>query len=76
MFRRQTISKPWPKVAVIMMLIVIGGRITMHRFSELYLGRCMGVGWVLVGTGVVYMVSREYLRQKRAEKKSEGVRWT
>lgn len=47
-----------------MILIVIVGCITMHGFSELYLGRWMGVGWVLVGTGVVYMVSREYLRQR------------
>ena len=70
-FRRETMSWPWPKVAVRWMFVMIGGMITMRGLSEFYLRRWMGIVWILIGTGIVYMADRErieYLRQKRAEK--------
>ena len=72
-FRRETkepVGRPWTKVAVRWIFVIIGGRITIHGFSELYFGRWMSIMWISLGTGIVYMASRErieYLRQKRTE---------
>jgi len=70
-FRRETISRPWPKVAIRWIFRLIGYGILFRGLSELRLGRWIGVGWVLVGAGVTSLTSRgriEKLIQKRAEK--------
>jgi len=71
LFRRETIDEPWQKVVVRWIPKFIGYGIMIYGFNELKLGRWIGVGWVLLGTGITYLTSRgriEKLIQKRAEK--------
>ena len=70
-FRRDTMSMPWPKVAIRWIFRLIGFSLNIHGLSELYLRRWMGIVWILIGTGIVYMADREIievLKQKKAEK--------
>ena len=71
LFRRDTMIMSWPKVAIRWIFRLIGFSLNIHGLSELYSGRWMGIMWISLGTGIVYMVDRErieVLKQKRAEK--------
>ena len=73
--RREVKERTLPKVALSLICLLVGGRITVYGFREIQSGRWTGVIWVLFGPVILYLGgSREIIKEKMQERLEEDQR--